>query len=136
MAFKIDKKFLNSSFFISELKLCTLRLNDNSNFPWVILIPKRKNLSDISDLKLRDQIMLIKEIVLISKIMKKIFKTSSINVEKIGNIVNQLHVHIIARKKSDISWPQSVWVVKGKNYKKNLAKKLIKKIFFALNKKR
>ena len=136
MAFKIDKNFLNSSFFISELKLCTLRLNDNSNFPWVILIPKRKNLSDISDLKLRDQIMLIKEIVLISKIMKKIFKTSSINVEKIGNIVNQLHVHIIARKKSDISWPQSVWVVKGKNYKKNLAKKLIKKIFFALNKKR
>ena len=136
MAFKIDKNFLNSSFFISELKLCTLRLNDNSNFPWVILIPKRKNLSDISDLKLRDQIMLIKEIVLISKIMKKIFKTSSINVEKIGNIVNQLHVHIIARKKSDISWPQSVWVVKGKNYKKNLAKKLIKKIFLALNKKR
>ena len=60
--------------------------------------------------------------------MKKIFKTTKLNVEKIGNIVPQLHIHIIARKKTDSSWPLSVWVVKGKPYKKVLLTALIKRI--------
>ena len=50
--------------------------------------------------------------------MKKVFKTKKLNVEKIGNIVPQLHIHIIARYKNDVSWPLSVWVVKGKSYSK------------------
>ena len=63
----------------------------------------------------------MKEIVHISKIMKKLFKTSKLNIEKIGNKVAQLHIHIIARSKKDSSWPLSVWVVKGKKYSaKNL----------------
>tara|TARA_Y100000591_G_C21244581_1_gene410630 strand:+ start:128 stop:526 length:399 start_codon:yes stop_codon:yes gene_type:complete len=121
MTFKINKKFHNSSHYITDLKLCSLRLHDNIRFPWVILIPKRKNISDISELNSKDQILLMKEIVKVSKIMKKLFKTDRLNVEKIGNIVSQLHVHIIARKKKDRTWPLSVWIVKGKNYpKKNL----------------
>ena len=56
----------------------------------------------------------MKEIVYVSKIMKKLFKTSKLNVEKIGNIVPQLHIHVVARHKKDTSWPLSVWVVKGK----------------------
>ena len=118
MPFKIDNKFLKSSHYIAELKLCTVRLHDNSKFPWLILIPKRNKITDISDLKPKDQILLMNEIVFVSKIMKKIFKTSKLNVEKIGNIVPQLHIHIIARNKKDSSWPLSVWVVKGKNYTK------------------
>ena len=118
MPFKIDKKFLKSSYHITDLKLCSIRLHDNSKFPWLILIPKRNKITDISDLKPKDQILLMNEIVFVSKIMKKIFKTSKLNVEKIGNIVPQLHIHIIARNKKDSSWPLSVWVVKGKNYTK------------------
>ena len=118
MPFKIDKKFLKSSHHIVDLKLCSIRLHDNSKFPWVILIPKRNKIIDISDLKSKDQILLIKEIVYVSKIMKKLFKTSKLNVEKIGNIVPQLHIHIISRNKKDSSWPLSVWVIKGKNYTK------------------
>ena len=98
--------------------MCTVRLHDNSKFPWLILIPKRNKITDISDLKPKDQILLMNEIVFVSKIMKKIFKTSKLNVEKIGNIVPQLHIHIIARNKKDSSWPLSVWVIKGKNYTK------------------
>ena len=116
MPFKIDKKFFKSSHHILELKLCSIRLHDNSKFPWIILIPKRNKVTDMSDLNFKDQILLIKEIVLVSKIMKKLFKTSKLNVEKIGNIVTQLHIHIIARTKKDSSWPLSVWVVKSKNY--------------------
>ena len=77
MPFKIDKKFLKSSHHIIELKLCSIRLHDNSKFPWVILIPKRNKITDISDLNSKDQILLMKEIVHVSKIMKKLFKTSN-----------------------------------------------------------
>jgi diadenosine tetraphosphate (Ap4A) HIT family hydrolase len=118
MPFKIDKKFLKSSCHIIELKLCSIRLHDNSKFPWVILIPKRNKITDISDLNSKDQILLMKEIVHVSKIMKKLFKTSKLNIEKIGNMVPQLHIHIIVRSKKDSTWPLSVWVVKGKNYTK------------------
>ena len=118
MSFKLDRKFLKSSHHITDLKLCTIRLNDNSKFPWVILIPKRNKISDMSDLNSKDQILLMKEIIYVSKIMKKLFKTSKLNVEKIGNIVPQLHIHIIARSKKDNSWPLSVWVAKGKSYSK------------------
>ena len=132
MSFKLDRKFLKSSHHIKDLKLCTIRLNDNSKFPWLILIPKRNNINDMSDLKSKDQILLMKEIVYVSKIMKKLFKTSKLNVEKIGNIVSQLHIHIIARGKKDCSWPLSVWVVKGKSYSKTALKVIVDKLRKAL----
>ena len=132
MLFKLDRKFLKSSHHITDLKLCTMRLNDNSKFPWLILIPKRNKITDMSDLKSKDQILLIKEIVYVSKIMKKLFKTSKLNVEKIGNIVPQLHIHIVARSKKDCSWPLSVWVVKGKNYSKTALKVIVDKLRKAL----
>ena len=121
MANKVSKSFLKDSHLITELKLCSIRLIDNAKFPWIILIPKRKNITDISELNSKDQMLLMKEIVHCSKLMKKIFKTKKLNVEKIGNIVPQLHIHVIARNKKDSSWPLSVWVVKSKPYvKKNL----------------
>ena len=132
MTFKINRKFLKSSHHISDLKLCSIRLHDNSKFPWLILIPKRNKITDISDLNSKDQILLMKEIVYVSKIMKKIFKTSKLNVEKIGNIVSQLHIHIIARSKKDSSWPLSVWVVKGKNYSKTALRNMEEKVRKAL----
>ena len=132
MSFKLDRKFLKSSYHITDLKLCTIRLNDNSKFPWLILIPKRNKITDMSDLKSKDQILLMKEIIYVSKIMKKLFKTSKLNVEKIGNIVPQLHIHIIARSKKDCAWPLSVWVVKGKNYSKTALKIMADKVRKAL----
>ena len=132
MSFKLDRKFLKSSHHITDLKYCEVLLNDNSKFPWVILIPKRNKITDMSDLKSKDQILLMKEIVYVSKIMKKLFKTSKLNVEKIGNIVPQLHIHIIARSKKDCSWPLSVWVVKGKNYSKTASRVIVDKLRKAL----
>ena len=126
--FNINNKFLKSSHHIADLKLCSVRLHDNSKFPWLILIPKRKYVTDISDLNSKDQLLLMKEIVFVSKLMKKLFKTSKLNVEKIGNIVPQLHIHIISRKKTDSSWPFSVWVVKRKLYSVKTLKKIVNKI--------
>ena len=132
MSFKLDRKFLKTSHHLIDLKLCTIRLNDNSKFPWIILIPKKNKITDISDLNSKDQTLLMKEIVYVSKVMKKLFKTSKLNVEKIGNIVTQLHIHIIARSKKDSSWPLSVWVVKGKNYSKTALKVIVDKLRKAL----
>ena len=129
--FKINNKFLKSSHHIADLKLCSVRLNENSKFPWVILIPKRKNVTDISELNSKDQTLLMKEIVLVSGLMKKLFKTSKLNIEKIGNIVPQLHIHIISRKKTDSSWPLSVWVVKEKKYSVKNLKDVLNKIKLA-----
>ena len=126
--FKLNNKFLKSSHHLLDLKLCTLRLHDNSKFPWIMLIPKRKNINDITDLNSKDQMLLMKEIVFSSKVIKKLFKTSKLNVEKIGNIVPQLHIHIISRKKTDSSWPLSVWVVKGKKYSAKTLKEVLNKI--------
>jgi len=117
---KVNKNFLNKSYYIADLKLCSIRLIDNSKFPWIILIPKRKKINDITELNTKDQILLMKEIVFSSKLMKKVFKTSRLNIEKIGNIVPQLHIHIIARFKKDSSWPLSVWVAGKKPYTKKL----------------
>ena len=125
MANRINNRFLKDSHFISDLKLCSVRLIDNAKFPWIILIPKRKNITDISELIIKDQMLLMKEIVHCSKLMKKIFKTKKLNVEKIGNIVPQLHIHIIARNRKDSTWPLSVWVTKGKPYLKNSLQKII-----------
>ena len=128
---KINKNFIKSSHHISDLKLCSIRLIDNQKFPWIILIPKRKGITDITNLASKDQILLMKEIVHASKLMKKVFKTKKLNVEKIGNIVPQLHIHIIARYKKDVSWPLSVWVVKGKLYSKKNLKEVLDKIRIA-----
>ena len=125
---KINKTFLKDSHFILELKLCSLRLIDNSKFPWIILVPKRHKATDIYQLNKKDQNLLIKEIVYASKIMKKTFKAFNLNIEKIGNVVSQLHIHIIARYKRDSSWPLSVWVVKKSVYSKIKLHKTIVKL--------
>ena len=131
---KVNNNFLKNSHFIVELKLCSIRLIDNCKFPWIILIPNRKKVTDITELKAKDQILLMKEIIFCSNKMKKIFKTSKLNVEKIGNVVPQLHLHIIARTKKDSSWPLSVWVIKSKSYSKNKLEQTIGKLRKAFSK--
>ncbi len=129
---KVNKNFFEDSHYITKLKLCSIRLIDNSRFPWVILIPQRKKISDIFQLSKKDQSLLMEEIVFVSKIIKINFKAFNLNVEKIGNVVSQLHIHIIARNKKDSSWPFSVWVVKKRKYTKQNLKKItdkMKKIF-------
>ena len=70
----INKNFIKNSHHIANLKLCSIRLIDNNKFPWIILIPNRKKITDITELNSSDQILLMKEIVFCSKIMKKAFR--------------------------------------------------------------
>jgi diadenosine tetraphosphate (Ap4A) HIT family hydrolase len=116
--FKIHKKFEKTTYYITDLKLRQVRLQDNRKFSWIMLIPKRKGVGQILDLNRKDQIQLMDEIQYCSKIMKKNFKCVNLNVEKVGNVVPQLHIHIVPRHKKDPTWPLSIWVIKGKPYTK------------------
>ena len=125
--FKIHKKFEKTTHYVTDLKLCQVRLQDNAKFPWIMLLPKRKGVCQIMDLTRKDQIQLMDEIQHCSKVMKKHFNGFNLNIEKVGNIIPQLHIHVIARHKKDATWPLSVWVIKGMPYTKaELAKTLAK----------
>ena len=84
--FKLHKKLLKTTHSVAELNLCTARLMDNAKFPWLILIPKRKNVRQILDLNKKDQIKLMEEIDYCSKVMKKAFGAFNLNVEKLETL--------------------------------------------------
>jgi diadenosine tetraphosphate (Ap4A) HIT family hydrolase len=108
MDFKLHPNF-NEKIFVKDLPLCSVFLEDNHFFPWLMLIPRRKDKSRIMDLNLPDQILLLNEIDLAQKALWQIFSPHQINVAAIGNKTPQLHIHVIARFENDPLWPQTVW---------------------------
>lgn len=108
--FELDEKLSACSFKIMDLAFSEVRLKNNKNYPWIILIPRtEKRVIEIFELSAHEQTQLMREISHISECMKKYFNPDKINMGALGNIVSQLHVHIIARFKNDGLWPQSVW---------------------------
>jgi diadenosine tetraphosphate (Ap4A) HIT family hydrolase len=107
--FILDKKLQQDSFFIADLELCKVLLMNDANYPWLILVPRQNNLKDIIDLSFDDQIILLKEINFVAEIFKKEFEFDKLNIANLGNVVSQLHIHVIARKKNDITFPKPVW---------------------------
>ncbi len=107
--FILDKKLQQDSFFIADLELSKVLLMNDANYPWLILVPRQNNLKDIIDLSFDDQIILLKEINFVAEIFKKEFEFDKLNIANLGNVVSQLHIHVIARKKNDITFPKPVW---------------------------
>lgn len=107
--FILDKKLQQDSFFIADLELCKVLLMNDANYPWLILVPRQNNLKDIFDLSFDDQIILLKEINFVAEIFKKEFEFDKLNIANLGNVVSQLHIHVIARKKNDATFPRPVW---------------------------
>jgi diadenosine tetraphosphate (Ap4A) HIT family hydrolase len=124
--FKLDLQLQKDTFFIKDLKLCQVLLMNNCLYPWVILVPKKENLVEIIDLTKEEQILLIEEIALISEILKKHFNPKKLNVANLGNMVCQLHIHIIARFENDPAFPKPVWGQESKQYEDEEAKKMVK----------
>jgi diadenosine tetraphosphate (Ap4A) HIT family hydrolase len=107
--FILDKKLQQDSFFIADLELCKVLLMNDANYPWLILVPRQNNLKEIIDLSFDDQIILLKEINFVAEIFKKEFEFDKLNIANLGNVVSQLHIHVIARKKNDATFPRPVW---------------------------
>ncbi|MDP1813354.1 MAG: HIT family protein [Leadbetterella sp.] len=109
MTFQLDPRLESDASFILDLDLCQIRLSHNATFPWIVLIPKQFELIEIIDLDTQNQQLLMQEITLASKIMQQLFQPTKLNIANLGNIVRQLHIHIIARYKDDKAWPGPVW---------------------------
>jgi diadenosine tetraphosphate (Ap4A) HIT family hydrolase len=93
---------------VCDLALSHLLAMNDANFPWLILVPRRVGVSEIFDLG-AEQAILLGEVSLVSRALKEVTQCDKLNVAAIGNVVPQLHVHIVARRRDDWLWPKPVW---------------------------
>ncbi len=96
---------------VGDLPLSRLLLLNDANYPWLLLVPRRVGASEIIDLAEADQIALTGEIAGVCRALKALTSCDKLNVAALGNVVTQLHVHIIARRHDDPAWPKPVWGV-------------------------
>ena len=105
----LNEELAKNSRFVTDLALCEVRIQNEARFPWIILVPKRDNIEEITDLTIEDQEQLLKELRMASNVMQEAFNADKLNIGALGNIVRQLHVHVIARYETDLAWPNPVW---------------------------
>lgn len=96
--------------FLQDLELCQLLLLNDSNYPWLVLVPKR-DVREFHDLIPEEQVLLMLEITQTSRRLEAAFKPFKINVASLGNVVPQMHIHVIGRYENDPAWPKPVWGV-------------------------
>jgi diadenosine tetraphosphate (Ap4A) HIT family hydrolase len=94
---------------VGDLALSRLLISNDGNYPWLLLVPRRAGASEIIDLDAADQRQLMAEIAVVSAALKAITASDKLNVAAIGNMVPQLHVHVVARQRDDPAWPKPVW---------------------------
>jgi diadenosine tetraphosphate (Ap4A) HIT family hydrolase len=94
---------------VGDLPLSRLLVNNDANYSWLVLVPRRPGIREIIDLDEKDQSQLMIEIAHTSRALKKVTACHKLNIAAIGNVVPQLHVHIVARERDDPAWPKPVW---------------------------
>ena len=105
----LDPQIARDTVPVGDLPLCRVLLINDANYPWVLLVPRRAGAVEIIDLAAADQVRLMTEIAQMSRTMKAMIGCDKINVAALGNVVPQLHVHVIARGRRDPAWPKPVW---------------------------
>jgi diadenosine tetraphosphate (Ap4A) HIT family hydrolase len=94
---------------VGDLLLARVLLMNDANYPWLLLVPRRPDVSEIFDLGEVEQGQLVSEITLLARVLKDVTSCDKLNIATIGNVVPQLHVHIVARRRDDAAWPRPVW---------------------------
>jgi len=109
MSFAIDPRLAADTHAIGALPFSELLLMDDARFPWVILVPRIAGARELIDLDEGDQRLLLGEIDHVSRALETLLHPDKLNIAALGNVVPQLHVHVIARFTSDAAWPNPVW---------------------------
>ncbi len=107
--FSLNPRLEADTFFVCDLKISRLLLMNDSNYMWFILVPRKPELVELIDLTENEQIEVLREINQIGKILKTEFAADKLNIAALGNVVKQLHIHVIGRKNNDIAFPKPVW---------------------------
>jgi diadenosine tetraphosphate (Ap4A) HIT family hydrolase len=109
VSFLLDEQLVGDALAIGDLTLCRVLLMNDARWPWLILVPRREGLVELIDLDLADQTQLMDEAGCAARFLKNHARADKINVGALGNIVRQLHLHVVARVVSDPAWPGPVW---------------------------
>jgi len=113
--FTLDKRLENDTFLIKDLESFQIRLMNVEEIFWLVLIPKKPNLIELSDLDLIERNHLMNFSIDLGKSLKSLLHYDKINIGMLGNVVSQLHIHVVLRKIDDVAWPGPVW---GREYSK------------------
>jgi len=107
--FTLDPQLARDTMPVGDLPLCRVLLINDANYRWLLLVPRRRGVSEIIDLDAPARAQLMTEIASVSRVLKELSGCDKLNVAALGNVVEQLHVHIIARSRGDAAWPKPVW---------------------------
>lgn len=94
---------------VTDLALCQILLMDDATYPWLILVPALSDLKELHDLTPGDQQQLMREVTRVSRMLQRLVNADKMNVAALGNMVPQLHIHVIARFEADPAWPGPIW---------------------------
>ena len=107
--FRLDPRLDQDTVPLAQLSLAHVLLMCDARYPWLILVPEKPDLRELHDLGAADRTQLIEEITQVSRVLERLFKPDKINIGALGNIVRQLHIHVIARRIDDSAWPGPAW---------------------------
>lgn len=107
--FELHERLLEDTVILGEFGLSMVLLSRDANYPWCILVPKRQGKFELHHLAEEDRQKLMTECCHLSEVMDDLFESDKINVGALGNLVPQLHLHVVARFKADVAWPGSIW---------------------------
>ena len=107
--FKLDDRLKSDTILVKELKSFQVRMMNAKEFFWMVLIPNKPNLIELSDLNINERNYLMNFAVDLGNFIKSSEKYDKVNIGMLGNIVSQLHLHIVLRKINDAAWPGPVW---------------------------
>ena len=110
-AWSLHPKLKEDTIDIGDLPLCKVLVIKDANYPWLLLVPRRTGAVEIIDLDEVEQAQLTAEVSRVARALKDITKCDKLNIAALGNMVPQLHVHVIARRTGDAAWPRPVWGV-------------------------
>ncbi len=123
---ELHPQLVQDTMTIGDLPLSRVLASRDAGYPWVILVPRRLGASEIIDLGAGDQTMLMTEITMVSGALKALTGCDKLNVANIGNMVAQLHVHVVARRKGDAAWPKAMWgAAPAQNYTPGVLEKFL-----------
>lgn len=109
MPFNLHPTLARDTVLVCRLPLCHVLLMKDRRFPWLILVPERDSVREICELPQADRAALVEEIAQASEVLRRLFRPDKLNVGALGNVVPQLHVHVVARFAADPAWPGPVW---------------------------
>lgn len=107
--FALDPRLAADTHPVASLQLCDVLLMDDANYPWLVLVPRIAGASELLDLAEGDRARLWQEIDLASVALRELFAPDKLNIAALGNVVSQLHVHVVGRSRKDGAWPKPVW---------------------------